>query len=126
MARIPTASRWFCEIASLGSSHNRLTSAEDNQEALLLGYPPIGLVDQGSLRGCKASLISSAATPRLYGPRRVNTWNVGSLWLARAVRRCLCHCFGRPQEAHQLPALRFRQLGPRRHILYHKHVRQQP
>ena len=52
MARIPTASRWFCEIASEGSSHNRLTSAEDDEEALLLGYPPIGLVDQGSLRGC--------------------------------------------------------------------------
>src|SRR5712672_1031542 len=51
MARIPTASRWFCEIASEGSSHNRLTSAEDNEEALLLRYPPIGLVDQGSLRG---------------------------------------------------------------------------
>jgi len=52
MARIPTASRRFCEIASEGSSHNRLTPAEDNEEALLLGYPPIGLVDQGSLRGC--------------------------------------------------------------------------
>src|SRR6267142_610616 len=52
MARIPTASRWFCEIASEGSSHNRLTSAENNEEALLLGYPPIGLVDQGGLRGC--------------------------------------------------------------------------
>src|SRR6267142_4714789 len=52
MARIPTASRWFCEIASEGSSHNRLTSAEKNEEALLLGYPPIGLVDQGGLRGC--------------------------------------------------------------------------
>ena len=52
MARIPTASRWFCELASEGSSHNRLTSAEDNEEALLLDYPPVGLVDEGSLRGC--------------------------------------------------------------------------
>ena len=30
---------------SLGSSHNRLTSAEDNEEALLSGYPPVGLWD---------------------------------------------------------------------------------
>jgi hypothetical protein len=29
----------------VGSSHNRLTPAEDNEEALLLGSPPIGLVD---------------------------------------------------------------------------------
>ena len=42
----------FAGMTSVGSSHNRLTSAEDNEEALLLGYPPIGLVDQGSLRGC--------------------------------------------------------------------------
>ncbi len=30
---------------SLGSSHNRLTSAEDYEEALLSGYPPVGLLD---------------------------------------------------------------------------------
>jgi hypothetical protein len=50
------------------------TSAEDNEKALLLGYPPIGLVDEGSYEDAtlKASLISSASTPRLYGPRRVN------------------------------------------------------
>ena len=29
----------------MGSSHNRLTSAEDNEEALLSGYPPVGLLD---------------------------------------------------------------------------------
>ena len=29
----------------LGSSRSRLTSAEDNEEALLSGYPPIGLLD---------------------------------------------------------------------------------
>jgi hypothetical protein len=29
----------------VGSSHNRLTSAEDNEEALLSGYPPVGLLD---------------------------------------------------------------------------------
>ena len=30
---------------SLGSSHNRLTSAEDDEEALLSGYSPVGLLD---------------------------------------------------------------------------------
>src|SRR6266513_1293821 len=30
---------------SLGSSHNRLTSAEDYLEAYLSGYPPVGLLD---------------------------------------------------------------------------------
>ena len=34
--------RWFCGMASVGSSHNRLTSPEDNAEASLLGY----LIDQ--------------------------------------------------------------------------------
>jgi hypothetical protein len=29
----------------VGSSHNRLTSAEDNEEALLSGCPPVGLLD---------------------------------------------------------------------------------
>src|SRR5437762_9422550 len=32
----------FPEMASVGSSHNRPTSAEDHEEALLLGCPPIG------------------------------------------------------------------------------------
>ena len=32
----------FPEMASVGSSHNRPTSAEDNEKALLLGCPPIG------------------------------------------------------------------------------------
>jgi hypothetical protein len=31
----------FCPVSSVGS-HNRPTSAEDNEEALLLGCPPIG------------------------------------------------------------------------------------
>ena len=35
----------FAGISSVGSSHNRLTSAEDNEEALLSGYPPVGLLD---------------------------------------------------------------------------------
>jgi hypothetical protein len=29
-------------VSSVGSSHNRPTSAEDNDEALLLGCPPMG------------------------------------------------------------------------------------
>jgi hypothetical protein len=36
----------FHPLASVGSSHNRLTSAEENEEALLLGCPPIGLLDR--------------------------------------------------------------------------------
>jgi len=40
-ARIPTEPG-FGPVSSVGSSHNRPTSAEDNEEALLLGCPPIG------------------------------------------------------------------------------------
>jgi hypothetical protein len=36
-------------ISSAGSSHNRPSSAEDNEEALLLAYPAIGLVDKRSI-----------------------------------------------------------------------------
>src|SRR5437773_239802 len=36
----------FPEMASVGSSHNRPTSAEDHEEALLLGCPPIGRSDR--------------------------------------------------------------------------------
>ena len=35
----------FAGISSVGSSHNRLTSAEDYEETLLSGYPPVGLLD---------------------------------------------------------------------------------
>src|SRR6266566_2037457 len=44
MAGIPTESPRVLR-ESLGSSHNRLTSAEDYLEALLSGYPPVGLLD---------------------------------------------------------------------------------
>ena len=44
MAGIPTESPLVLR-ESLGSSHNRLTSAEDYEEALLPGYPPVGLLD---------------------------------------------------------------------------------
>jgi hypothetical protein len=53
----------FRPICSVGCSHDRLTSAEDNEEASLLGYPPIGLVDRRIIVGPKAKergLISSA------------------------------------------------------------------
>src|SRR5437773_8637189 len=36
----------FSEMASVGSSHNRPTSAEDHEEALLLGCPPISRSDR--------------------------------------------------------------------------------
>src|SRR6266576_283230 len=44
MAGIPTESPLVLR-ESLGSSHNRLTSAEDCEEALLSDYPPVGLLD---------------------------------------------------------------------------------
>src|SRR6266480_4081423 len=44
MAGIPTESPLVLR-ESLGSSHNRLTSAKDYEEALLSGYPPVGLLD---------------------------------------------------------------------------------
>ena len=36
--------------ASVGSSHNRPTPAEDNEEALLLANPAIGLLDKAEFR----------------------------------------------------------------------------
>ncbi len=44
MAGIPAESPLVLR-ESPGSSHNRLTSAEDYLEALLSGYPPVGLLD---------------------------------------------------------------------------------
>jgi hypothetical protein len=48
----------------VGSSHNRPTSAEDHEEALLLGCPPIGRSDTRNIeqfgRKRKSGLISSA------------------------------------------------------------------
>src|SRR6266513_802025 len=54
--------------------HNALSSGEDNEEASLLGYPPIGPLDQKSLRewnqeiGRGGPYIPGLKTPRLYGP----------------------------------------------------------
>jgi hypothetical protein len=38
-ARIPTASGWFCEMASVGSSDNRLVAAEDNSRGFTSRLP---------------------------------------------------------------------------------------
>src|SRR6201981_1883605 len=73
----------FSEMASVGSSHNRPTSAEDHEEALLLGCPPIGRLDRSSTRNfgldesilcChiqknKRALYPRLQKPRLYGPQ---------------------------------------------------------
>jgi len=47
-ARIPTEPD-LSLVSSAGSSHSRLTSAGDYEEASLLGYPPIGLVDKRNI-----------------------------------------------------------------------------
>ena len=59
-------------MTSVGSSHNRLTSAEDCEEALLLGCPPIGPFGQEEVYGrtagkSKKAFISRPETPGLYG-----------------------------------------------------------
>jgi hypothetical protein len=57
----------------VGSSHNRPTSAEDNEEALLLGCPPMGLFldervyDRSEEKAKKEPYIVGLKTPRLYG-----------------------------------------------------------
>src|SRR6266566_2588780 len=62
----------FPEMASVGSSHNRPTSAEDHEEALLLGCPPIGRSDREyrAVREEKkeGSYILGLKTPSRYGP----------------------------------------------------------
>jgi hypothetical protein len=67
-------SRGFGPVSSVGSSHSALTSGEDNAEALLLGYPPIGLLDDKDFRMTdleKASLISPAWNAEALRPRLV-------------------------------------------------------
>src|SRR5205807_10131057 len=75
----------FAGISSLGSSHNRLTSTEDYEEALLSGYPPVGLLDASKIyhaqekgnrlprperRGLHSPWVSAPARSRL-SPFRV-------------------------------------------------------
>ena len=66
----------FSEMASGGSSHNRPTSAEDHEEALLLGCPPIGRLDESILcchiQKNREGLISLCISlyPRPFKPSR--------------------------------------------------------
>src|SRR6266571_157378 len=57
MAGIPTESPLVLR-ESLGSSHNRLTSAEDDEEALLSGYPPVGLLDAKNIYHAEKKAIA--------------------------------------------------------------------
>src|SRR5437764_11140157 len=64
----------FPEMASVSSSHNRPTSAEDHEEALLLGCPPIGRLDE-SILCChiqkeQEGLISPASSRGLSALKR--------------------------------------------------------
>src|SRR5438876_4255935 len=65
----------FSEMASGGSSHNRPTSAEDHEEALLLVCPPIGRSDREwrAVRESRSGeeegpYILCLKAPRLYVP----------------------------------------------------------
>ncbi len=57
----------FAGISSVGSSHNRLTSAEDYEEALLPGYPPVGLLDAKNVYHAEQK---GNRLPRLPRPER--------------------------------------------------------
>jgi hypothetical protein len=59
----------------VGSSHSALTSGEDNEEASLLGCPPIALLDEEEFKTMPLrnqarhrALYPRPKTPRLYGP----------------------------------------------------------
>src|SRR5438034_8560692 len=54
-------------MASVGSSHNRPTSAEDHEEALLLGCPPIGRSDRSTGRRCAAEQYLQSTEDRSHG-----------------------------------------------------------
>ncbi len=59
----------FAGISSVGSSH-RLTSAEDYEEALLSGYPPVGLLDAKNVyhaeqKGNRLPRLAYPGLPRL-------------------------------------------------------------
>src|SRR5437879_2119696 len=62
-------------MVSVGSSHSALTSGEDNEEASLLGCPPIGLLDEEEFSSMPPrdqardrALYHRPKTPKLYGP----------------------------------------------------------
>jgi hypothetical protein len=72
----------FSEMASVGSSHNRPTSAEDHEEALLLGCPPIGRseeIEQPHILSLK---------------RRGFTAHMGKQQFASTSRDALCSALG--------------------------------
>src|SRR6266550_6096253 len=67
-------------MVSVGSSHSALTSGEDNEEASLLGCPPIGLLDEEEFSSMPPrnqardrALYPRPKTPRLYGPPVIGT-----------------------------------------------------
>src|SRR6266571_3944429 len=72
MAGIPTESPRVLR-ESRGSSHSRLTSAEDNEEALLSGYPPVGLLDASNIYHAeeKGNRLPRPARPERRGLRSV-------------------------------------------------------
>jgi hypothetical protein len=57
-------------MASVGSSHNRSTPAEDQEEVLLRACPALGLLDERSIERFEKkdrALYPRPETPRLYG-----------------------------------------------------------
>jgi hypothetical protein len=71
-ARIPTESE--APICSAGSSHNRPTSAEDNEEASLLAYPAISLVDKRSIEQWEEKKRDGPYIPGLHAEALRPLW----------------------------------------------------
>src|SRR6266576_1067497 len=86
MAGTPTESPLVLR-ESLGSSHNRLTSAEDYEEALLSGYPPVGLLDAKNVYHAEQK---GNRLPRPCRLRRPERRGFGSPWGHRVSRPAPC------------------------------------
>src|SRR5215470_7587586 len=74
MARIPTEPD-VSPVSSAGSSHSRLTSAEDNEEALLFAMPSDRSFGQGEFKAVgkkRKSLIFPASNAGALWPRGVS------------------------------------------------------
>src|SRR5204862_5489544 len=86
MAGIPTEFPLVLR-ESLGSSHNRLTSAEDYEEALLSGYPPVGLLDAKNVYHAeqKGNRLPRPARPERRGLR--SPWGQEA-WVHQVTPRC--------------------------------------
>ena len=55
----------------MGSSHNRHTSAEDYEEALLSGYPPVDLLDAKNVYHARREKMGVAGgVARMYHARQ--------------------------------------------------------